>query len=88
MVSESRAAVPQQIADIADIVNTVLKDHRIGHKNVVSQDRWSLVTSSVTMKCIGISVRNIHVHVIGLQDKWPPMAVVSQHSFQYIKFIS
>ena len=29
-------------------VEPVLKDHPIGHKNVVFQDRWSLVTDSVT----------------------------------------
>ncbi len=34
-------------------VKPVLKDHPIGHKNVVCQDRWSLVTGSVTgiLKC-------------------------------------
>ncbi len=29
----------------------VLKDWPIGHKNVVSQDRWSLVTGSIILKC-------------------------------------
>ena len=29
-------------------VEPVLKDCPIGHKNVVSQNRWSLVTGSVT----------------------------------------
>ncbi len=28
----------------------VLKDHPIGHKNMVSQGRWSLVTGSFTLK--------------------------------------
>ncbi len=32
-------------------VKPILKDHLIGHKNVVSQDRWSLVTSSIRLKC-------------------------------------
>ena len=30
-------------------VKSVLKDHPIGHKNVVCQDRWSLVTGSVIL---------------------------------------
>ncbi len=29
----------------------VLKDHSIGHKYAVSQDRWSLVTDSIILKC-------------------------------------
>ncbi len=28
-------------------VEPVLKDHHVGHTNVVCQDRWSLVTGSV-----------------------------------------
>ena len=32
-------------------VEPVLKDHPIDHKNVVCQDRWSLVTGSVILKC-------------------------------------
>ncbi len=31
-------------------VEPVLKDQPIGHKNVVSQDRWSFVTGSVVLK--------------------------------------
>ena len=35
------------------IVEPVLKDHPIGPKNVVCQDRWSLVTGSITgIHCI------------------------------------
>ncbi len=34
-----------------DTVEPVLKDHPIGHKNVVCQDRWFLVTGSVILKC-------------------------------------
>ncbi len=30
-------------------VETVWKDHPIGHKNVVCQDRWSLVTGYIEM---------------------------------------
>ena len=32
-------------------VEPVLKDHPIGRKNVVCQDKWSLVTGSVILKC-------------------------------------
>ena len=32
-------------------VEPVLKDHPIGHKIVVCQDRWSLVAGSVILKC-------------------------------------
>ncbi len=42
-------------------VEPVLKDHPIGHTNVASQhaqDRWSLVTGSITLK-LGLSDRNI-----------------------------
>ena len=31
-------------------VEAVLKDRRMGHKNVLSQDCWSLVTGSVILK--------------------------------------
>ncbi len=31
-------------------VESVLKYHPIGYKNVVCQDRWSLVTGSVILK--------------------------------------
>ncbi len=31
-------------------VEPVLKDHPIGHKNVVCQDRWSLVTGSIILE--------------------------------------
>ncbi len=29
----------------------VLKDHPFRHRNVVSQDRWSLVPGSIALKC-------------------------------------
>ncbi len=32
-------------------VEPVLNDHPIGHNDVVSQDRWSLPTCSITLKC-------------------------------------
>ncbi len=39
------------VCGFAYTVEPVLKDHLIGHKNVVCQDRWSLVTGSVILKC-------------------------------------
>ncbi len=35
------------------IVDTVepFKDSPIGHKNVLSQDKWSLITGSIIAKC-------------------------------------
>ncbi len=54
-------------------VETVLKDHPIGHKNMGSEDRWSLVTGSFTLKC-----RTFCQKLIVFQDRWFLMAVVSQ----------
>ncbi len=54
-------------------VEPVLKDRPTGHKNMISQDRWSLVTGSVTLKC-GTFCQEYVV----LQDRWSLMAVVSQ----------
>ncbi len=64
-----------------DTVEPVLKHCHIGHKNVVSQDRWSLVTGSLTL--------NTHVHVcrtfcqehLVFQDRRSLMPVVSQDRF-------
>ncbi len=39
-------------------VEAVLKDCPIGHKNMVSQDRWSLVTGSYTLKCVTFYPKN------------------------------
>ncbi len=44
-----------------------------GHKNVVSQDRWSVVTGSVMLKC-----RSFCREYIVFQDRWCLMAVVSE----------
>ncbi len=57
-------------------VEPVLKDHSIVHKNVVSQDRWSLETAYITWN-VGPSARNICV----FQDRWPLIATVSQDRF-------
>ncbi len=58
-------------------VEPVLKDCPIGHKIMVSQDRWSLVTGSVAFKC-----RTFCQDYAVLQDRWSLMAVVSQDRFQ------
>ncbi len=42
----------------ADTVEPVLKDHPIVRRNVVCQDRWSLVTGSVTLN-VGPSANNV-----------------------------
>ncbi len=57
----------------------VLKDHPIDHKNMVSQDRWSLVTGSYTLEC-----RTFCQKLVVLQNKWSLMAVVSQDRFHCI----
>ncbi len=56
-------------------VEPVLKDRPIDHKNMVSQDRWSLVTGSFTLKCVTCQTRVV------LQDRWSLMLVVSQDRF-------
>ncbi len=57
-------------------VEPVLKGHPIGHKNVVCQDRWSLVTGSVIWKC-----RSFCRKCVVCQDRWSFMPVVSQDRF-------
>ncbi len=52
-------------------VKPVLKDYPIGHKNVVSHDRWSLVTDSVLLKC-----RTFYLEVVVLESSGH-----SQHKF-------
>ena len=52
---------------ISTTVEPILKDHPIGHKNVVCQDRWSLVTGSVLLKC-----RSCQKRVV-CQDRWSLM---------------
>ncbi len=63
-------------------VKYVLKDHPIGHKNVVCQDRWSLVTGSVILKC-----RSLCQKCVVCQGRWSLMAVVSQDRFHYSHFV-
>ncbi len=60
-------------------IEPVLKDHPIGHKNVVCQDRWSLVTGSVILNC-----RSFCQKCVVCQDRWFLLAVVSQDWFYCI----
>ncbi len=62
-----------------NIVEPILKDHPIGHKNVVCQDRWSLVTGSVMLKC-----RSFCQKCMVFQDRWS-LAVVSWDRFHCIQ---
>ncbi len=62
-------------------VEPVLKDHPICHTNVVSQNRWSLVTGSVTLKC-----RTCCQEYLVFQDRWSLMAVVLQDRFHCSSF--
>ena len=57
-------------------VEPVLKDHPIGHENMVSQDRWSLVTGQFTLKS-----RVFCPKLLVLQERWSLLAVVSQDRF-------
>ncbi len=60
-------------------VEPLLKDHTIGHKNVVCQNRWSLVIGSVILQC-----RSFCPKCVVCQDRWSPLAVVSQDRFHCI----
>ncbi len=61
---------------VHNTVEPVLKDHTFRNRNVVSQDRWCLVTSSIVLKC-----RTFCQKFVVFQDRWSPMAVVSQDRF-------
>ncbi len=58
------------------IAEPVLKDHPIGYTNMVSQERWSLVTGSISLKC-----RTFWQEYLVFQDRSSLMAVVSQYRF-------
>ncbi len=62
--------------DKSTTVEPILKNYPIGHKNMVSQDKWFLVTGSFTLKC-----RTFCQELVVLQDRWSLMAVVSQNRF-------
>ena len=66
-------------------VEPVLKDHPFAHKNVASQDWWSLATGSVVLKCWSFCQK-----CVVFQDRWSLMAVVSQDRFHCskLRFIS
>ncbi len=57
-------------------VEPVLKDHPTGHNKVVCQDRWSLVTGSVILKCRSfcqksvVFQRQVVSHGSGLSRHW------------------
>ncbi len=53
----------------------VLKDHPIGHENVVSQDKWSLVTGSATLKCVTFCQE-----YLVSQDKFYCIKVISRYN--------
>ncbi len=59
-----------------DTVEPVIQDHPIGHKNMVSQDRWSLVTGLMALKC-----RTFCQAYVVFQDRWSLITVVSQDRF-------
>ncbi len=61
---------PERACILPDTVEPVLKDHPIGHKNVVCQDRWSLVTGSVYRKCRSICWRCMVCQDSGLSWQW------------------
>ncbi len=54
-------------------VEHVLKAYLIGHKSLVAEDRWSLVTGSFTLKC-----RTFCPKLVVLQDRWSLTVVVSR----------
>ncbi len=66
-----------------ETVEPVLKDHLTGYKNVVCQDRWSLVTGSVILKG-----RSFCRKSVVCQDRWSVMEVVSQDRFHCIASLS
>ncbi len=59
-------------------VEPPLKDRPIDQTKLVSQDRWSLVIGSITLKC-----RTCQEYLV-FQDRWSLMAMVSQDRFHCI----
>ena len=55
-------------------VEPVLEDGPIGHENVVSQDRWSLVTDSITLKN-----RTYCQEYLVFRSMWSLMTMVKFH---------
>ncbi len=48
----------KHVANTVEPVLNMLKECPIGNENIVSQDRWYLVTGSFTLKCIILSANN------------------------------
>ena len=73
----------KSLADTINVytVEPVLKDHPIGHRNVVCQDRWSLVTGSVIMKCTG---RSFCRKCMVCQDRWSHGSGLSRQVSLYV----
>ncbi len=67
------------VTTLCDTVEQLLKDHPIGHKNIAAQDRWPLVTDSLTLKC-----RTFCRKPMVIQDRQSVMTAVSQNSFHCI----
>ncbi len=66
---------------------SVLKDCLIDHQNMVSQDRWSLVTGLITLK-----YRTFCQTVVLLQDRWSHGSSLSRqvslfHDYMVIRVI-
>ncbi len=61
----------QEVQGKYSTVEAVLNDRPIGHENMLSPGRWSLVAGSVALKC-GFFYQECLV----LQDRWSLMAVV------------
>ena len=63
----------------------VLKDHPMGHTDVVSQDWWSLATGSIYIGMWDLYTRNIqgslYQEYLAFQDRGSLMAVVSEDRF-------
>ncbi len=76
MTKRKNTTLTQKYYQVKYTVEPALKDRPIGHKNMVSQDRWSLVTGSVALKC-GTFCQEYVV----CQDRWSFMTVVSQDRF-------
>ncbi len=81
LISMQCICIPSWLSAVSSpyTVEPMLKDHPAGHKNMVSQDRWSFVTGSVALKC-----GTFCQEYVGLQDGWSFMAVDSQDRFHCI----
>ncbi len=67
---------------LRDTAEPVLKGCPIGHKNVVSQDRWSLVTSSFALKG-----RTLRPKLVVLQDRWSHASGFSREVSVYFRIL-